>query len=122
MFFKNALITLFLKFLWVGLIFGLIWIVCSLVIKLSRKNIFVFNIVTFCYFLGFGMTFAIMCVTLYNYSFCWFGLLAMAFGVILIKISIEFFFTIFVKLLYNKFTKSFYKGKKDGKFQQVEKS
>ncbi len=122
MFFKNALMFLALKFLWVGLIFGLIWILCSFVIRLSRCNVFVFNIITFMFLLSFGFVFGQLCIYYYNYSFCWFGLLFMAFGVILVKISMLFFFTIFVKLLYNKFITKFLRGKKNGKLQQSEKS
>ncbi len=122
MFFKNALMFLALKFLWVGLIFGLIWILCSFVIRLSRRNVFVFNIITFMFLLSFGFVFGQLCIYYYNYSFCWFGLLFMAFGVILVKISMLFFFTIFVKLLYSKFITKFLRGKKNGKLQQSEKS
>lgn len=122
MFFKNGLIDVSLKFFWVGLIFGLAWILCSFVIKLSRRNVFVVNLVTFSFILGFGLVFGRMCLFLYNYSFCWFGLLSMAFGVILVQISIQIFFTFLIKLLYNKFKNNFSRGKNHGKLQQSEKN
>lgn len=105
MFFKNYLIVLFFKFMWWGICAGFLAILFSLVIKASRRNVFVYNIVTFCFWLFFGMIFAWLSLTYYNYSFCWFGLLGMFLGCFLVKISIEFLFTKFVKLLYNKLTK-----------------
>lgn len=102
MFFKNFLIFVFLKFLWVGLIFGLFKLVCNAVTVLFKKNVYVCNLVSFCFWLAFGITFSVMSFALYNFSFCWFGLLGMLFGLLLVKISVNFFFTIFVKLLYNK--------------------
>ena len=117
MFFKNALIFLFLKFFWFGLIFGLIWLLCKLVIKVSKNNVYIFNIITFCFVLAFGVIYVWLCNSYYNYSFCWFGLLGMVLGIILVSISINFFFTIFAKLLYNKCIKRNLRGRKNGKLQ-----
>jgi len=103
MFFRNSLIYLFLKFFWIGLILGLFLIVCGLVIKASRKNVYIYNIISFCYCLLFGGIFTYLCIKYYNFSFCWFGLLGMFLGLGLTKISINFFFTKLAKLLYNKF-------------------
>lgn len=122
MFFKNALIFLFLKFLWFGLIFGLIWLLCKAVIGLSKRNVYIFNLITFIYLTAFGVVYVWLCCNFYNYSFCWFGLLGMVLGAILVKISINFFFTIFAKLLYNKCTNSNLRGKKDGKLQPNQKN
>lgn len=105
MFFKNHLVALSARFLWFGLVIGLFSIICSAVIRLSKRNIYVTNLVGFCFWLVFGGAFARMCVVYYNYSFCWFGLLFMFLGLFLVKISIEFFFTKFAKLIYNKLTK-----------------
>ena len=105
MFFKNYLIDLSPLFLWVGLVFGLIHIFCKCVVKLFRNNIYVTNFVGFCYWLLFGGFFARICLVYYNYCFCWFGLLFMFFGFFLVKISVDFFFTKFAKVIYNKFTK-----------------
>ena len=44
MFFKNHLISLAAKFLWVGLVLGLFYIVCDLAIKISKQNVYVSNI------------------------------------------------------------------------------
>lgn len=106
MFFKNHLISLASRFLWVGLILGVFYIVCEMVVKISRKNLYVTNIIGFCFWLLFGGLFARMCVVYYNYSFCWFGLFSMFVGWFLVKISINFFFTKFAWLLYNKLANS----------------
>ena len=105
MFFKNHLIALFAKFLWVGLILGLFYLICSAVIKLSKRNIYVSNIIGFCYWLLFGGAYAFFCANFYFHSFCWFGLLGMFLGFGLVKISIDFFFTKFARLVYNKLAK-----------------
>ena len=105
MFFKNYLIVLFLKFLWWGICFGFFAIIPSLVIKATKRNIYVFNLMSFCFTLLFGVVFAQLSLNYFNYSFCWFGLVGMVLGCFLVKISVEFLFTKFIKLLYNKLTK-----------------
>ena len=44
MFFKNAVILMFVKFLWLGLIFGVVRIVFKFISKIFRKNVFIVNI------------------------------------------------------------------------------
>lgn len=105
MFLRNHLFNLFCKFLWWGLALGLFYAVCKLIMKASKRNVYVCNIVSFCFWLIFGMIFSALCINFYNYQFCWFGLAGMGLGLVLVKFSIEFFFTNFVRLLYNKFTK-----------------
>lgn len=112
MFFKNYLVAIFLKFLLIGLYFGLVKIFCKAVINLSRRNIFVVNLISFVFWLAFGAMFAYLSVTLYNYSFCWFGLLGMFLGLFLVQFSIDFFFTNLVFLIYNKLRKNS-KGRKE---------
>ena len=102
MFFRGQTIAIFLRFLWIGLIFGIIAIFFKLVAKISKKNLLVINITSFAYWLGFGLCFNLLCMHYYNNTFCWFGLLGMLAGMFVIKISIEFFFDYFVKLFYNK--------------------
>ena len=121
MFFKNHLIFLFAKFLWWGLVFGLIYILCNFVKKLSKRNVYVCNFVSFCFWLGFGMIYALLCLNLYNYSFCWFGLLGMFVGVGLVRISIEFFFTKFVRVIYNKVIRIRLRKIDNGKLQTNQK-
>lgn len=104
MFFKNYLIFIFVRFLILGLYFGLARIPCKWAVRLSKNNVYVHNLVEFAFWLAFGGVFALCSVLLYNYTFCWFGLLAMFLGLILVKISIDFFFTNLILLLYNKFT------------------
>ena len=105
MFFKNHLIALSARFLWFGLVLGLFFIFCKLVVKASKRNIYVTNIVWFCFFLLFGGVFAMLCKIYYYHMFCWFGLVLMCLGLFLVKISLDFFFTKFAKLLYNGLTK-----------------
>ncbi len=120
MFFNNATILLFGKFLWVGIALGMLWLVFSMIIKFSHKNVYVYNLLTFVFWLAFGVVYVWQCISYYNYSFCWFGLLGQLLGLILVKISIEFFFTILAKLLYNGLNKGL-KRKKDGKLRFNEK-
>ena len=105
MFFKNAQIYLFLDFLWWGLLFGFVHILCKLVVKATRKNVYITNFVSFCFWLAFGMVYSIFSISHFNYSVCWFGLAGMFFGFVLVKISVDFLFTNFIRLLYNKFTR-----------------
>lgn len=120
MFFKNHLLYLALKFLWLGLVFGLVYVIVKLVYRLSKNNVYVRNFVSFCFWIAFGMSFSMLCVWAYDARFCWFGLLFMCFGMVLVKISIDFFFTKFVGLLYNKLRK-LTKGGENGQLQTKEK-
>ena len=101
---QNSNIFLFAKFVWCGLGVGFVAILFSLIIKATRRNVYVYNLVTFCFWIVFGLIFADLSLRNYNYSFCWFGLAGMFVGYFLVKISIEFLFTKFIKLLYNKLT------------------
>ena len=49
--FGNSNIDLFLKFFYVGLIFGLIMIIFDLVCKIFKRNVYVFNLAGFVFFL-----------------------------------------------------------------------
>ena len=116
MFFRNHLFLLALKFLWLGLVLGLVYVVVKLVYRASKRNVYVCNFVSFCFWLAFGMSFAWLSVWGYSGRFCWFGLLFIVLGMILVKISIDFFFTKFAGLLYNKF-KKLTKGGRNGRLQ-----
>lgn len=105
MFFKNFLVFLFFKFLWAGLVLGIFSAFCKLVILFTRKNVYVYNVVNFCFLLLFDGVYAYLCMCYYNFAFCWFGLFGMILGLVLVKISLQFFFTKFMRLLYNKLTK-----------------
>ena len=105
MFFKSYLISVAARFLWAGLILGLFFMVCKLVKVVSNKNIYISNLTDFCFWLLFGGVFVLFCNLYYSYSFCWFGLLLMLFGLFLVKICGDFFFTSFAKVLYNVLTK-----------------
>lgn len=104
MFFKNYLIYIFLKFLWVGLIFGLIRLVFNFVNKLTKNNVYVFNLLSFVFCIMFGSSFIYLCFLYYNYAFCWFGLLGMFLGLFLVKVSLDFLLTSLLTILYYKFT------------------
>jgi len=103
-FFKNYLIYIFLKFLWVGLIFGLIRLVFNFVNKLTKNNVYVFNLLSFVFCIMFGSSFIYLCFLYYNYAFCWFGLLGMFLGLFLVKVSLDFLLTSLLTILYYKFT------------------
>lgn len=119
--FGNSNIDLFLKFFYVGLIFGLIMIIFDLVCKIFKRNVYVFNLAWFVFFLAFGFVFSRMSLNLFNFSFCWFGLFGMILGTFLVKISIKFFFDNLIRLIYNIIIKVGDK-KRYGKLQQDQKS
>lgn len=121
MFLKNHLVLLASRFLWWGLVLGMIYIICAIVIRAFKRNVYISNLISFCFWLAFGFIFIILCNSLYNYQFCWFGLLSMFLGLLLVKFSINFFFTKFVELLYNKLAKLKSRKKKNGKLQTNEK-
>lgn len=122
MYFKNFIVPLALKFLWVGLLFGLFLVFCGLIKKMTKRNLYIVNIVDFCFWLTFLFVFARMSFVLYDYEICWFGLLSMFVGLFLVKISIDFFFTKFAKMVYNGLTKLKRRKHRYGKLQTNEKS
>jgi len=101
MFFRNASAILAVKFLWVGLLFGIASIFLKFFVKLTRKNVYIVNIVCFVFWLTFGLVFSAMCFYFNDYSFSFYGLVSMLAGIIIVKISIEFFFDYFVRFIYN---------------------
>lgn len=122
MFFKNYLIYIFIKFLWAGITWGLVKLPCRLVIHLSKKNVFIVNLISFVFWSAFGIHFIWLCNSYYNYSFCWFGLLGMFLGLFLVKFSLDFLFTKLFVLLYNRITKIKLRKKQDGKLQTNEEN
>ena len=101
MFFKNYYLFISLKFLWVGLIFGVIKIAFDIFNKITRNNVFVFNLIYFVFWSSLSYFFILLCKIYYNYSFCWFGLLLMLTGLISVKISLNFLLTNLTILLYH---------------------
>ena len=119
-FFRNFEIVLFSKFLWVGLVCGLLAIILKMVSKVFRKNVYVVNLLMFLFVTVFGCGFSLMCYFFNNYSFSAIGLFAMLLGVLIIRISVEFFFDYFIRFIYNEF--SLLKRKdKNGKIQANKK-
>jgi hypothetical protein len=102
MFFKGQEFALFALFLWLGLVFGVIAMIFKTTAKIFKKNTYVINLLTFVFWTGFGLAFALMCNRFYNYSFCWFGFVGMCLGLVFIKISVQFFFDRLVRFIYNK--------------------
>ena len=120
MFFRGQTIEIFFRFLWVGLVFGLISIIFRLVNKLSNRNVFIVNITGFVYWIGFGLCFNVLCMRLYNFTFCWFGLIGMIIGLCFIKFSIQFFFDYFIRFIYNEFS-LLKRKRRNGKLQTDKK-
>lgn len=122
MFFKGQNIELFFRFVWLGILFGLCAVLVKLIIKMFKRNVYVINLVSFVFWLGFMIVFNLMCVYHYSYTFCWFGLLGMVAGMILVKTSIEFFFDRLVSFIYNKVILLKTKRKQtNGKLQSIKK-
>ena len=120
MFFQNVKVLLFIKFLWAGLILGLVSVGMKLVAKIFRKNVFVVNGLMFIFWIGFAVVFYILCLMFNNHSVSVLGLSGMLTGVAIIKISIDFFFDYFIRFIYNEFI--ILKGKrKNGKIQTSKK-
>ena len=120
MFFKGSLIIFFVKYLWVGLFFGLVSIVLKFIAKVFRKNVYIVNFLTFCFWTAFGTAYSLMCFKFNNYSFSGIGLSAMLLGVVIIKISIDFFFDYFIRFIYNEVS-LLKRNRKNGKLQTDKK-
>ena len=120
MFFKGAKIVLFAKFLWVGLLFGIVAIILKTIAKIFRKNTYLVNALMFIFVLAFGGVFSYLCFLLNNYSFSGVGLFAMILGVAIIRISVEFFFDYFIRFIYNEFS-LLKRKRKNGKLQANKK-
>lgn len=120
MFFKNAVILMFVKFLWLGLIFGVVRIVFKFISKIFRKNVFVVNILSFIFWLALGVVYFLMCFKLNNYSFSGIGLFGVVLGLLIIKISVEFFFDYFIQFIYNEF-RNIRRKYKNGELQASKK-
>ena len=103
MFFNNASVLLFVKFLWVGLILGLVSVVLKLIAKIFRKNIIIVNLFMFIFLIACAGCYLLLCVQFNNFSLSWVGLLGIVTGVVIIKISIDFFFDYFIRFIYNEF-------------------
>ena len=103
MFFGNFKVLLFIKFLWAGLILGLISIILKTFVKIFRKNVVLINLFEFLFVLCTTAVYVFMCVQFNNYSLSWVGLIGLVLGVVIIKISIDFFFDYFIRFIYNEF-------------------
>lgn len=119
-FFKNADIILATKFLWAGLVMGVIAVVLKTVAKMFRKNAYVVNLLTFLFWIAFGGLLSILCFELNCYSYSGIGLVSMILGVLIIRISVEFFFDYFLRFIYNEFS-SLKRKHKNGKLQTNKK-
>ena len=96
---------------------GLANLFCRFVIRVSKKNVYITNIVGFCFWLVFGGIFSFLSLIYNNYSVCWYGLFGMILGFWLVKISVDFFFTKLMQLLYNKFALRKIRKRSNGELQ-----
>lgn len=120
MFLKNELYFLFVKFLWIGLVLGVVAIILKTVSKICRKNVLVVNILTFAFWLVFGIIYEFLCINYNNFAFSGVGLAGMIAGVLIIKISIDFFFDYFIRFIYNEINLR-KERRKNGKLQADKK-
>ena len=103
MFFGNISILVFVKFLWAGLVLGVISIGMKIIAKIFRKNIIVVNLFMFLFVMLASCVYILMCVRFNNFSLSWVGLLGLISGIVIIKISVDFFFDYFIRFIYNEF-------------------
>ena len=117
MFFDTNSFVLMLKFLWLGLVLGVFKMFCNVVCKISHRNIFIVNIIDFCFWSIFSLFFVYFCIIFYDFNFCWFGFVSMLLGIYFVKFTIEFCFTKITRLLYNKIVKMKSRKSHNGKLQ-----
>lgn len=120
MFLKNGTVFLFVKFLWIGLIAGVLSIILKTIAKIFKKNVLLVNILTFIFWLGLGIIYQFLCVKYNNFAFSGIGLAGVLAGILIIKISIDFFFDYFLRFVYNEINNR-RKGAKDGQLQTEKK-
>ena len=111
MFFQNVNVLLFVKFLWAGLVLGLVSVLLKTFAKVARKNVYVVNGLTFVFWIGFCAIYYYMCLLFNRQSVTVLGFFGMILGIVIIKISIDFFFDYFIRFIYNEFILR--KGKKE---------
>ena len=75
----------------------------------------------FIFVLSFFALYLLMCVQMNSYSLSWVGLLGMVLGVVIIKISVDFFFDYFVRFIYNEFILRRMDGKNGKRKVQADK-
>ena len=121
-FFKNFYFFIFLKFLWAGLILGFVSIFFKILDRVFRHNVYFYNLISFIFYIIFGIEFVYLCIMYYEMSFCWFGLVGMFLGMYLVKISLDFFFTKLSTMLYNKVVKLSLRKKINEQVQSNEKN
>ena len=120
MFFKGVKVVLFAKFLWAGLLLGVVAILLKTIVKIFRKNTYLVNLFTFVFIVAFGVIFSYLCFLLNDYSFSGVGLIAMTLGIAIIRISVEFFFDYFIRFIYNEFS-LLKRKRRNGKLQTDKK-
>lgn len=103
--------VIFLKFLFLGIIFGLIYEICKLTKRITKNNIFIVNTVKFVYFSVLGIFFCSFVLRLCSGQVLFYTIFAVIVGIILEQISIGFFFTKFYDMVYNVFAKLISKAK-----------
>ena len=119
-FFRNADIILATKFLWAGLVMGVVAVILKTIAKVFRKNVYLVNLFSFIFWIAFGGIFSVLCFELNCYSYSGIGLVSMVLGLLIIRISVEFFFDYFIRFIYNEFS-SLKRKHKNGKLQTNKK-
>lgn len=120
MFLKNETMLLFVKFLWAGLILGVVAIILKNICKIFKRNVVLVNVLEFVFWLSFGIIYELLCKNYTNFAFFGAGLAGMVLGIVIIKISIDFFFDYFIRFIYNEITLK--KGRvKNGELQASKK-
>ena len=92
---------IFLKFLFLGIIFGVFYEICKIIKIVSKDNVFITNTSNFLFFCTFGVYFCSFLTRFAGGEFQLFTIFSSILGFVLEQNSIGFFFTFARKLLYN---------------------
>lgn len=93
--------VIFLKFFFLGVLFGLAFEICKIFKRVFKNNIYIQNTIYFVYFSILGLFFCSYNLSLCDGVFYVHTVIATILGIIIEQISIGFFFTKFYSLVYN---------------------
>ena len=97
--------SIFIRFLLLGLKFGLIFEIFKLIKRISKNNLVIVNTVLFVWVCALGTAYCVNIVNICSGEIKLFTMLATVVGVLIEQICIGFFFTKFYNLVYNVFIK-----------------
>lgn len=92
---------IFLKFLFLGIIFGFVYEICKILKLVFKNNVFITNTANFIFFCTFGVYFCSFLMRFANGNVYLYTIFASIIGFVLEQNSFGFFFTFIYKLLYN---------------------